>query len=68
MNVGYYSHIRGLESWQRYPYPVFGISEVYIQRFIQEVYEYYGELALPSSSKVEIPNKSQYPNPSVSYC
>ncbi len=31
--------------WQRYPYPVFGVSEVYIQRFIGELYEYYGRLA-----------------------
>jgi hypothetical protein len=28
---------------------------VYIQRFIQELYEYYGKLAPPSSSKMEIP-------------
>jgi hypothetical protein len=45
LTFGYYSHICGLEHWQRYAYPVFGISEVYIQRFIEELYEYYGRLA-----------------------
>jgi hypothetical protein len=39
---------------------VFGISEVYIQRFIQELYEYYGRLAPPSSSKMEIQNPNKY--------
>ncbi len=43
--VGYYSNLRNLEKWKEYKYPTFGIAEIYIQRFIKDMYEYYGNLA-----------------------